>query len=416
MVLSATVLTPSSVLANEQPANVSAEAAVLQQGNSGADPSAADFVPQILLETDSSDTDVSLSLRFGISEPGRRAADGAMIGTTNIAITLSVPVSSSSGGTSLFDFNQLTDGSKLTVGLSHYWGRLQHSDPLEDGSAAHIQEQAVGQCIVTQIDEWRRTHARDAADLEAMDLWVVAYQQLVHFPGGTQNGALNGLALDSREAVAQVQATMVAQCLPNAVGGNSAVNIIRTHSGEDAAERFQMRRPLSGLAFVGLKGSVARDGYDYLDIAGFSLESTSRTSYGATAYAGYLAGDGSWSGQLSVAYQRRYATADERTICRPIAGGASECLSGADGVPTRNTRLLASAELRKSIRISGVDFGIAPRIDYDLDDNEALISLPIYALRNGDGRLNGGIRIGYGTRQDALEARVFIGVPFSTIF
>ncbi|MEQ1496977.1 MAG: hypothetical protein ABL912_14605 [Novosphingobium sp.] len=26
------------------------------------------------------------------------------------------------------------------------------------------------------------------------------------------------------------------------------------------------------------------------------------------------------------------------------------------------------------------------------------------------------IRIGYGTRQDALEARVFIGVPFSTIF
>lgn len=180
--------------------------------------------------------------------------------------------------------------------------------------------------------------------------------------------------------------------------------------------------------FYGVEVAGSQAGYDYLDRTAFAMKSESHFGYKGTLFGGgmFAGRDGSQTAITgSYTWGRAYEENDEVTLCQPLAGGVqSQCLTAKDGAPGKQDLSIFSVEIRHAFGARIGEYAkaaIAPEFSYDVESEAYSITLPVYLVGDGKGKLRGGIRAVYlnekeptgGGRDDAFTLGVFVGVPFT---
>ncbi|MFL6726345.1 MAG: hypothetical protein ACJ8FS_07520 [Sphingomicrobium sp.] len=176
--------------------------------------------------------------------------------------------------------------------------------------------------------------------------------------------------------------------------------------------------------FFGLDISGNQASFKYLDRSAFAIKKVSHFGFGGGAYAGLLLGAGHTAIIGSFDYKRSWDAADDVSLCQAITGTTlTQCLTGADGVPTRSKRGLLGLELRHAFPApvgSFASFAISPKFTVDVTSGEYSLAAPMYLVSDGDGKLRGGVQGTYtnkknkdGKRKGDFALGLFIGVPFT---
>lgn len=176
--------------------------------------------------------------------------------------------------------------------------------------------------------------------------------------------------------------------------------------------------------FAGLEFAGNQAWYKYLDRASFSVEKEDHFGFAGSVFGGLLFNRGRTAVTASYSWRREYEAADPITLCQPVPGTSqSQCITAANGAPERGTGSVVGLELRHAVDGAPSEYAslaVAPEINYDLDSTAWSVELPLYFAGDGNGKLRGGVRLGYlnerddaGGRQDEFSLGLFVGVPFS---
>jgi hypothetical protein len=107
--------------------------------------------------------------------------------------------------------------------------------------------------------------------------------------------------------------------------------------------------------------------------------------------------------------KREFEEAKGATLCTPIAEGSllDECQtkprSRADSVDS----LVGSIEWK----IALTNLALVPQLQHDFDEGLWAAQLPIYLVRNDEGQLTGGLRLGWRSDTDDFYAAIFVAQP-----
>lgn len=112
---------------------------------------------------------------------------------------------------------------------------------------------------------------------------------------------------------------------------------------------------------------------------------------------------------LGADYGRSHRPGRDVILC-PSASGPDpvECVSGPLGPPTEQTRKVIWAEARGGLAALGYSLKVA----HDFESDTTGVDLPIYLLRNANGALTGGVRIGWSEETDVVYG-IFLSSPLS---
>lgn len=108
-------------------------------------------------------------------------------------------------------------------------------------------------------------------------------------------------------------------------------------------------------------------------------------------------------------YQEGFKDAESGTLC-PTSGAGSTvaCKTGPVGEPVKDDAELGYLEFRRRLLWAGVSL----KITYDFKENLAGVDLPITFIKDKDGSLTGGIRVGW-TEADHWQVGIFAGKAFN---
>jgi hypothetical protein len=155
---------------------------------------------------------------------------------------------------------------------------------------------------------------------------------------------------------------------------------------------------------IGIQG--ARATFDYI-APDLSSASVDRNGWGMTVAAAFHAPGRNQLFAVGADLQRLHKAGDTIIRCPPSNSvGPVTCVSGADGPPSRVTRKLLWGEARGAV--GPVAYSL--RLTRDLELDETGVDLPIYFFRNAEGKLSGGVRLGWTSEQD-FGAGIFISAP-----
>lgn len=114
---------------------------------------------------------------------------------------------------------------------------------------------------------------------------------------------------------------------------------------------------------------------------------------------------------LSAKYQKSFKNQKSATLCPlPVPGGAYvTCATGALGAPDKVTGKLLSIEVRRQF----AEFGMGVILTRDFGERVTGIELPVYLVKDKEGKLTAGLKSGWRSDTDKLTFGVFVGVPFS---
>lgn len=163
-------------------------------------------------------------------------------------------------------------------------------------------------------------------------------------------------------------------------------------------------------------GSVGRETYEFRNALSFNEQKNKRSLYSFGTSVAYLPRLDSPVGWFAGAeYKRSYKLPDAETRCPLPATGATSvtCFTAAFGPPVSDN----TASLFGAVRLNGKLLGELPlsaelKIVHDVSAREWGVTMPIYFLRNKDGDLNGGVRLGWDSEKDDFLFGVFVGSAF----
>jgi hypothetical protein len=168
-----------------------------------------------------------------------------------------------------------------------------------------------------------------------------------------------------------------------------------------------------GLRVTGaVEARVGREVFEFSDPTTLDEDEEERTPVSVAASAGVYVPSGILNGLWSASLegQRSYRAGQKTEICRPTAvASVIRCADETIGAPTESERVILTGGHRRRF---GSAVAIAPRIHYDLQNSELGVELPIYALRNADRGLTGGITLGWTTESEELAVQIFVGSIF----
>lgn len=206
---------------------------------------------------------------------------------------------------------------------------------------------------------------------------------------------------------------------PRCYGAANDAELIRANLSEAESTAYQLElfgaRPL---LFFGASASVGTDEYDFIDLAGFSEESSNKVEWSVGGHVGMIAAKGRFSARATASYGREWDDADDIDICRPQPSGPlSDCLRGPGAPPTHQDQFTAKGEVRIIVPLGSLELGLAPSVGYQTGDDQFTAALPIYFVPDSDGKLTGGVRFGYDSEaDDEWSAGIFISVPLGPFF
>lgn len=429
--LTAMVIVPcQQAIADDSKTATESTKSVLKTATSGGTTASSTFgilAPAFQIETTSDDTNATLSLSFDLSapdEPKSQPLEASTIGfaTTKLNIAASAPLGKN-GKPSLFDFDQLGDGTSLKIGFSHFWGNVNFVPQSDPSSYAARDERLASICVASARQKYIDSAAeplKATAQIDAFQATIDAYQE--ENPKMSTQLATERASNSRVEAIKTVAVAMAKKCVDGYPDGelDGGPRSLLSEYGTKEDKSNAGKWDASGLWFAGVNAKISRASYSFIDQAAFAENELSRTSYKAEAFAGQIASGGAASYQVSLSYARSYKAQDEVQICQPNGVGLQiSCIEGALGKPSRLQKYIGAIEYRRRFDISALgdaSIAIAPRVSYDIKSNDALLDFPIFFAPDKGGKLNGGIRFGYDTGKDDFGFGLFVGVPFSTIF
>jgi len=382
----------------------------LQRASGGLSASAFQF------SSEQGESEATLSLAFNLdtNDPKESDQNSGFFNVSSLTATLqaTAPLGQSDGVSKLFDGDSLVNGSKIKFAI--------HRTATSLGSGRGHKEFAriaYKSCVAKAVGVWIRDQHEDANSYNVANAYGNQFNQnLKETPD--DSGQLTLRRLDDGNS--EVAAFAVKQCQPgrnNADGVKDLTDLVGKYTGNlvEFERSFFDRKPVS---FMGIDASLGRDSYTILDRTAFTTSKSSKNSWEVGAYYGLIAHDISWSARARVVYGKSFKSPDEVQICRTITGSTDqECLSGPDGPPTSEKTALASFELRHLVKLnSNQKVGFAPQITYDFDDKDFGIEVPVYLAPDKDGKLSGGLKFAYSSKDDDFGIGLFVGVPFSIFF
>lgn len=358
------------------------------------------------------DTEASLALTFNLDryEPvPSRNADEYRLSDLQLVVKATVPVDDESGSGSFLSGDHIVTGSRVSLSLTRSVGILRF------GTSTRAAEMKVFRlCVSKSVSQWSDSNNGSTAA-------VTEYTAKLQSMGEeTDPGAyLNFLRLDASNGLSQ-DGRKLAQAVAEACTGKSADALAAELDNTGA-----LREEVSGvlfadkpLRFMGIDASFGRNGFKALNRTNFSVEDANRNSWEVGAYYGLIGSDVDWSLRARAVYGVSYKSPDEVQLCRIVAGQVEqECIEGPDGLPQKTKTGLISLEGRKILSLSeNRSFALAPQLTYDIEDDSFRAELPVYLSPDKDGKLTGGIKFAYNSKDDEFGVGLFVGVPFSVFF
>lgn len=113
---------------------------------------------------------------------------------------------------------------------------------------------------------------------------------------------------------------------------------------------------------------------------------------------------------LKAKWERTFEENDPVTQCLPLEGvvGFQQCKSLPLGAPAQEERILATMGWRY---IGWEHLAIDPQFTFNSKDENILIELPVYLIRDPDMAFTGGLSFGWDTDSNDFVARVFVTQP-----
>lgn len=183
---------------------------------------------------------------------------------------------------------------------------------------------------------------------------------------------------------------------------------IRRRLGEDSDEyRSLLRRYNRWTMEHSLGFQVGYDSFDFITPQ-LTRDRQNHVGYGVGFDTSFISPSREWLFALGAKYQRAHESNDDVILCPPDNGvDPVRCIMGSLGVPTETAHKLVWGELRGVSR----NFGYSLKVIRDIESDETGVVLPIYFVRNNDGELTGGLRLGW-TSEEHFGAGIFISKPF----
>lgn len=177
--------------------------------------------------------------------------------------------------------------------------------------------------------------------------------------------------------------------------------------GRSAIRKFMRAyyKPAWGLG-VGMK--IANDEFSFFD-TGLNERSSRQTRWGLNASVVRINRSREHLQSLGLEYQNGYESADVSILC-PVDTAATyvACVEGPFGAPTRADKKLLWFEARGAWSFVGYSL----KLTHDFESDRSAVDLPVYVIRSQEGRLMGGIRLGWQTDRD-FGVGIFISSPLS---
>lgn len=391
----------------------------------------------------SEDGEDRLSVAFGIDLESARAKPSATkagfytFTRTKIGIVASAPIDDDKIKAGLVSGDSLVDGTKVKLSITRF------SNELGDGDTAFVyQNAAFDRCIREAIGEWKSSLAsdrREAGERPAQAYLAATSDLTAKLALSPKNGSYvvdlinvrtadaataSAAARDTTERAAAADDTALAaevekQCSPYSPNRRFASTAaLVTRYGDVAAFKRAFFSNRSNLLFFGADASLGSKDYEYLDRTAFALAKASKTSWEVGVYGGFFNSDLTFSLRGRAVYGSMIKEGDEAKICHAVPGEAEEhCVTGADGKPVRKKTGLLSLETRHVLSVTGkTKIALAPQFTYRFDDDEYGAELPIYLAPDENGKLNGGFKLAYASKEDEFSIGLFVGVPFSIFY
>lgn len=350
---------------------------------------------------------LALTFRLNKAKPVPLGEGAYRVSASKLTVTSQVPIDEKKQLSQLFSGESLVTGSKVKVSYTHF------STVLKDGrSVVGIEDETLIKCVHAETTKWKAANS-GIANLNAADLFLERFSVNSRTAEDVQD------AFDrSNAAPASLKDLIQSKCFDQ---GDMLNIIIPTYNPSRLDEYrggFFTRLPA---AFWGFDGSVGEDSYNSLDRLSFEIDEVDRTSWDVGAYIGLIGDDLNWSVRARAAYGKTYSSPDDAQICRTVTGSTDpECIKGPDGLPKKNYTGLVAFEGRKLFALEDLagpnKIGIAPLVSYDFDKKNFNVELPIYLAPGKDGKLSGGLKLAYSSKDDDFGIGLFIGVPFSVFF
>lgn len=142
--------------------------------------------------------------------------------------------------------------------------------------------------------------------------------------------------------------------------------------------------------WFGFSAKAARTDFKYLNETSLAAEQRTRYATAFTASVGLLTKK-NYFFSASVSAQEKYKAADDPlNLCQPFKGGPSlSCDKVVIGGPTGKKRTVSTLEMR----IMSGSLAMSPSLAYASDEKKAVLTIPIYFLKDKDQGLRGGVTL-----------------------
>jgi hypothetical protein len=166
-------------------------------------------------------------------------------------------------------------------------------------------------------------------------------------------------------------------------------------------------------------GALLKVGHESFDYFGPELtkQDTSKVAWAAGAHFGWIPRHSKMFNLVGVEWQRSYVASRSTAACLASEDTVLSCVTGALAEPTEKNKHLVYWESRGTLPLYAsprsperFEIGFALRATYDFRNDESGVDLPIYLLRNSEGALTGGVRLGW-TSTDQFGFGIFVTSP-----
>jgi hypothetical protein len=427
-------------LASEEEAEVvalagAADTNAKSEEDSGAGPADrpgfGSFAPKFQLQANEGATELSFSIGFGSSG---LSGDGPTykLHSDRFAFSVSSPITEKAEE-SAFAFSALEAGTKAKFSYINYSGKYKYSNEMNELRSRYL-DKAMRSCSINLLAIHKNFNESETINRAIqllssqpidfdMGLVIKTLTQFAEKNAGIGPKAKNALeaAQFKPESFNKPLLAKIDECRGSTGGGQAAV-LEAYLSKKELAELGSSGRANRYLRFWGVSGAIANEKFDYLDVPTISKISTDRVGYEARAFVGLINTQDDFSFRASAKYLRMFKSAEETQLCKPVAvaGTPPECITGANGKPTKSNSTVIEVEARKLFPFGaageGSKIAIAPMVRYDVDKKDYSIEVPVFLAPNKEGRLDGGIRFGYRSDTKDFGIGLFVGIPFGTWF
>lgn len=163
---------------------------------------------------------------------------------------------------------------------------------------------------------------------------------------------------------------------------------------------------------AGVKAGVAYDTFEFLD-ADLAATSARRSGFDIGINASWQHVLNQWVLLAGYQRQRAYDAGDLSNVCVPIENSSAlRCFDGYLQAPRRVDRNIASVEWRWQ---QSASFAVSVRAAYDSTNDVFGVNVPIYLFGGNDGPLKGGVKLGWRSDTDDVQAAVFVSTGFNLL-